>query len=180
MLRATILLALVCACGVPDPLVKEQGPQATAHAWNLAVERGDFGALYDLTRPRDRTPLIGWMMVATAGVELDPILKRHGLGTPPDSTIVFLTLDAARPLLVDYLKDVRDMRALYADTIGHVLRHRKEPDVWYGEPILWEIRGDFAFARMGGRRARFERVDGRWYMVQEVEQTSPEIHVEDE
>jgi len=42
-----------------------------------------------------------------------------------------------------------------------------QSSVIYGEPVLWDIDGDEASVFMGGKRVRFERVDGRWYRVEE-------------
>ena len=44
-----------------------------------------------------------------------------------------------------------------------------------GEPVQWVIDGQEASAFMGGKRVEFERVDGRWYCVEEVVRTKSTI-----
>ena len=178
-MRAIVALSILCACGVPDPVVKESRPHPTAAAWNAAVKRGDFGALYDLTRPQDRSNVTGfWLLYLNRDadpVAFDAILDRHGLGTPPDSNITLAPSDQVRSALVDYLTNVGNRRALYVDVLAYLLRTSPAASVWYGEPILWDLRGDSASAQMGGMPVNFERVDGRWYMVHDFLRTWSEI-----
>ena len=182
-MRAIVASSFLCACGVPDPLVKEQGPKAAARAWNLAVERGDFGALYGLTRPLDRSTLTGCMLLLcskdAAPTELDALLSRHGLGELPDLTFPPMPAGPDLDVIAKYLDPVRDPRALYVDALAFLLQ-RSGGKVQSGEPTQWNIRGDSAHTRFGGAPARFERIDGHWYMVQDVNATSSEMDVKDE
>jgi len=179
MSRILILaFSVLLACAQPERAGVVDGPQRVAEEWNDAVRRGDYGAMHDLTRPQDRAILVAFKLMILGmlgtdnelGEEQAALRKRHGLGPPPHfPALAIPDENSIRTLAEDYLKSVPDERALYID-VARAFR-AFQPQIRFGEAVLWEIDGDNASAFMGGKRVEFERVEGRWYLANELEES---------
>jgi hypothetical protein len=174
-------ILLLAACGQPADSTAGASPQAVAAAWNRAVRDSDYGTMFELYSPRDRRRLLYCELAllhllgdgTEVAEELAAIRVRHGLPEPPEHFgfgIGFALADDAidfDAMVKEFLEPVSDVRALFVD-VDRGFRKHVQPEVRYGEPVLWEVEQDRASAFMGGKRVEFSRIGGRWYIDADI------------
>jgi hypothetical protein len=202
-LSITALLALPaygdCGAGTGSCAAKHAGlerhdggksPEDVFERARNAAKNNDQHSFFQLVAP-DMRALMGFVMVTGARMgiamkasmegsdptgatnELEALLRKHGVKSPPDgSPLVNLedkaaVIAAARPMFEGV-----DVGALITDLQGLMTRlgfERGNTSITANEHLEGEltdlqIDGDHATASVGGEPGKFVRVNGRWYL----------------